>query len=679
MDKSEKTILLVFLLVITVACCLVVLCVGVGLAVFSGENFSFLEEIDKPPVVFATPTGSPTIVPATPTENSGFSSPDELERAFATLNILENTVAPSADLIYLAERYEGKKGIPVQLTSAPIPYKLGDRLEFTKMNTDTNIASQVTAVLRFASDSIYFWVEDGVSFDQKELLKMMETFEKKIYPTNQEFFGAEWIPGVDNDPHLYILYASDLGSSLAGYNSSSDTVLRLAHDSSNAHEMFYLNSDALPLSDPYTLSVMAHEFQHLIHGYHDPNEEIWMNEGFSELATLLNGFSAGGFDYVFAYDTDVQLNDWSTDSNENVSHYGSSFLFVTYLLDRFGEDMTKEIVANKLSGFTSIEDVFQQNNLLDPVSGRAITADDFFMDWVIANVINDANFADGRYVYNIYPEAPSASIGEVITNCRNSQFDRTVKQYGSDYFKLACDDGDDILFSFSGAATVPVLPVEDHANRFMWSNRSDASVTKLSREFDFTNLSAPVTLQYDTWYDIETDYDYLYLLATIDGENWRLIPSPACSSSDVSGNNYGCGYNGSSAGWISQEIDLSQFAGKKVTLSFEYVTDEAVTGEGFLIDNIKINAIDYNANFEADDGGWLAEGFARIDNAIPQTFLVSIIDPSGSQPLQKHIINAGEKLELELKALQSDLQYIIAISGSSRFTRQAAPYQIILR
>jgi len=59
--------------------------------------------------------------------------------------------------------------------------------------------------------------------------------------------------------------------------------------------------------------------------------------------------------------------------------------------------------------------------------------------------------------------------------------------------------------------------------------------------------------------------------------------------------------------------------------------------------------------------------------------LVSIIDPSGSQPLQKHIINAGEKLELELKALQSDLQYIIAISGSSRFTRQAAPYQIILR
>ncbi len=183
----------------------------------------------------------------------------------------------------------------------------------------------------------------------------------------------------------------------------------LAHDNSNAHEMFYLNSDNLYLSDSYTLSVMAHEFQHLIHGYHDPNEELWVNEGFSELATLLNGYSAGGFDYVFSYDTDVQLNDSSIDSNENGAHYGASFLYVTYLLDRFGEEITKQIVADQRDGFTSIEHVFEQNRLSDPKTGKIITADDFFADWAIANVMNDADFDDGRYYYNIYPSAPEAS------------------------------------------------------------------------------------------------------------------------------------------------------------------------------------------------------------------------------------------------------------------------------
>ena len=678
MDKSEKTILLVFLLVLVFACCLLVLCVGLGMAALGLSKFPFLEQIDTQ-VPYESVTATPGVTMKTPTAPGSTSTHGDLEKAFDTLKVLQDTFAPSADLIYLAERYEGKKGIPLQLTTPPTQYKLGDRLQFNKMNTDTNQSSQTTAVLQYASDRIYFWIEEGVTVNRDELNAMLDVFENRIYPTNQEFFGAEWIPGVDNDPHLYVLYAGNLGSSLAGYNSSSDTVLSLAHDSSNAHEMFYLNSDALPLSDPYTLSVMAHEFQHLIHGYHDPNEEIWMNEGFSELATLLNGYSAGGFDYVFSYDTDVQLNDWSTDADENTAHYGASFLYAAYLLERFGEEITKEIVASQLDGFTSIEHVFQQNNLADPITGKLITADDFFADWTITNALNDKRFDDGRYVYGIYAEAPLARITETITFCDGAQLDRTVKQYGTDYIELDCEGSNDIQFSFSGANTVPVLPVSTGTNRFMWSNRADSSVTRLSREFDFTSVSSPITLRYDTWYDLEKDYDFLYLLASVDGENWRLVSPPACTSQNISGNNYGCGYNGSSGGWISQEIDLSQYAGKTVTLSFEYVTDEAVTGEGFIIDDIQVDALGYLADFEEDESGWLAEGFAWIDNAVPQTFLVSIIDSSAKQPVQKYALGADETLSLSLASLPPGESYIIAVSGSSRFTRQAATYQIIIR
>ena len=133
------------------------------------------------------------------------------------------------------------------------------------------------------------------------------------------------------------------------------------------------------LTDPYTLSVMAHEFQHLIHGYHDANEELWLNEGFSELATLLNGYDAGGFDYVFSYDPDIQLNNWPSDPNVSDAHYGASFLFVTYMLDRFGEEFTRAVVADKDNGLVSIDKVLKEKQVKDPVTGETITADKLFL------------------------------------------------------------------------------------------------------------------------------------------------------------------------------------------------------------------------------------------------------------------------------------------------------------
>ena len=192
--------------------------------------------------------------------------------------------------------------------------------------------------------------------------------------------------------------------------------------------------------------------------------------------------------------------------------------------------------------------------------------------------------------------------------------DRKVKQYGTDYIEIDCS-GEEVQFHFLGASSV--LPVSTGTNRFMWSNRSDSSVTKLSREFDFTGITGPISLSYKAWYDLEEDYDYLYLLASADGENWQIVSTPSCTSQNLTGNNFGCGYNYSSGGWITEVVDLSSYAGKTLKLSFEYVTDEAVTAEGFLIDDIRIDAAGYSADFEENDGGWLAEGFVRIDNMIP--------------------------------------------------------------
>ena len=313
-----------------------------------------------------------------------------------------------------------------------------------------------------------------------------------------------------------------------------------------------------------------------------------------------------------------------------------------YLLDRFGEDFTKALVADKLGGFTSIDHVLASFDNKDDASQELLTADDVFVDWTITNFLNDESFADGRYAYRIYQDAPNASATETLTECKNIQLERKVHQYGTDYIRLACGQ-EGIDLHFSGSPTVDVLPVSTGEGYFMWSNRSDASVTSLSREFDFTNVTGPITFEFNAWYDLETDYYFLYLIESEANRPDLIVNPPSCTFSDTIGNSFGCGYNGSSYGWITEKVDLTDYAGKKITLSFEYVTDEAVTAEGFILDNVRIPEIGYETDFEVDNGGWEGEGFVRINNTLPQTFLVSIIDTYNSKEVQKYSLASGEE------------------------------------
>ena len=127
-------------------------------------------------------------------------------------------------------------------------------------------------------------------------------------------------------------------------------------------------------------------------------------------------------------------------------------------------------------------------------------------------------------------------------------------------------------------------------------------------------------MTYQTWYDLELDYDYVFVSASIDGISWQILNSTSCTMNNPSGNSYGCGLTGASDGWQLEQVDLTPFAGKLVSLRFDYITDAAVNGNGFALDDIRIDAINYFTDFEADDGGWLGEGFVRIQNVLPQSF-----------------------------------------------------------
>jgi hypothetical protein len=412
----------------------------------------------------------------------------------------------------------------------------------------------------------------------------------------------------------------------------------------------------------------------MIHWKQDRNETSWLNEGFAEVAVLLNGYYVGGADTEYTSDPDIQLTDWGPDTATNGPYYGASFLFLTYFLDRFGEEATKSLVTDPQNGMESVDNILKSINATDKLNGQPILADDVFMDWAITNYLLDGSVNDGRFVYHNYPEASQAYDTETIYNCPDT-FTSTVKQYGVDYIRFNCNGK--YTLRFEGATQTGLLPVDAYSGKkAFWSNKGDESNMTLTQEFDFSNASGQLTLKYRTWYDLETDYDYTFLESSSDGgQTWQILETPSGTDTNPSGNSYGWGYNDISDGWIEESVDLSEFKGQKVQIRFDYVTDAAVNGEGFMLDDISIPEINYSTDFESDDGGWLAEGFVRVENILPQTFRLALIDQSGTSTVETITVAPDQTAEINVDLTDATL----VVSGTTPFTREDGHYSITVK
>lgn len=658
----------------------------IGLIFSCGGIFYLFNETQKKiansTVNAITPTQLPVILTSFPeititliqTETQGLDMSPNLIEANITLKTLEDSVVPENNLRELAFRLEGKENIPEVGISPPQVFNIGDSQSFWITNTDTNISTQISMVLKYFTPHSYFWIEEGIQYNEKDLENLAETFESSIYPTNQQFFGNEWTPGIDNDLHLYIIYARGLGNQVAGYFATRDEESPLIHEYSNMHETIMINADTTALNDEYIYGVLAHELQHMIHWYGDRNETTWLNEGFAELAKLLNGYDIGGFDILFLSNPDHQLNDWPNDPNATSLNYGSAFLFVTYFLERVGSDTTQALIMDQNNGLDSIDKVLASLNKTDPVTGKSIDADNIFADWVVANYLNDDSVYDGRYVYTRDPLFFSVRDTDFIEECPKDWQSRQVSQYGADYIKIVCDGA--FTLNFEGVSEVGVISENAHSGNYaFWSNKGDESNMTLTHEFDITQATGEIYLNYWLWYDLEDNYDYLYLEASEDGKHWQILKTASGTDKDTSGNSYGWGYNGKSSGWIKENVNISSYAGKKIYLRFEYVTDAAVNGEGMLIDDIEIPKIGYFSDFEDANGGWESAGFVRIQNRLPQTYIMSLIKKGTEIIVEQQILDSDQHLSIPVDFNADVNEIILTISGSTRFTRQPAIYR----
>ncbi len=665
---NRSIIPIVVAVVLCLCCCLNLLLVGVGvLLVPRLDEFLTAPTPTPAPIVRSTLTPTPVSVVVTPTLTPTPSSPAYR----STTELLAETSIPQRDPIALATRLKGvDQPIPVVVNDTPPSYALGDTEVFWVSDVDARVNYTTTATLSYLTPHLYLWVEKGSDFDQQALKRSAERFESRIYPTNRQFFGSEWTPGVDNDPHIHILQTSGLGSSVYGYYLDTDEYSKLVNPYSNEREMFYINSDRLQPGTATYESVLAHEFQHMIHWAVDRDEDTWVNEGFSVLASHLNGYDVGGAYYTFSRSPDTQLTSWPGSPGQATANYGASYLFAVYFLERFGDQAVRQVVSQQANGTAGFEAILAEQGL---------TFDDVFADWLIANYLDDAELADGRYGYRDLAVGP-ADLDQIHADYP-VQLSATVHQHGADYIELQGQG--DLTLTFTGSTQVKLVPTEPHSGKHLWwSNRGDNSNMTLTGAFDLTGLSQ-ATLKAWLWYDIEEDWDYAYVEASTDGgQTWDILEGQHTTDSNPHGNSFGQAYTGKSRtsandapDWVEEQMDLNPYVGQEILLRFEYITDGAVNRVGFCVDDIAIPELGYFYDAEAD-GGWIAEGFIRTDNVLPQRFLVQLVVFGPEVGVQRMELDEAQTCQLVVEGLGERVERaVLVVSALTPVTTELASYQ----
>ena len=129
---------------------------------------------------------------------------------------------------------------------------------------------------------------------------------------------------------------------------------------------------------------------------------------------------------------------------------------------------------------------------------------------------------------------------------------------------------------------------------------------------------------------------------------------------------------------MREEVDLTPYAGGEVLVRFAYLTDEAVTGAGFVLDDVTIPEIGYTDEAE-NDGGWQAAGFVRSDNSVPQRYLALLISMGDEITVERLQVGEDQMADWTVPLGSENLhEAVLVLSGLAPLTTRPALYQLTI-
>jgi len=327
-------------------------------------------------------------------------------------------------------------------------YQVGDTRSFWSWDLSQMppLDVQVPSTCRAVGAHTYVFVADdqwGVHVEQADVdavLAALETAtpqgsihpDQGIVPNEIEVFGP--VPdALDGDPRVIILLMelqSYGGQQFDGYfnalNEYTDEEA-MAEEGyhSNEAEMITVNSAIRPVTSDMTLSILAHELQHLIHWGADVDEVSWVNESMSEAAMTVNGYFT---DQAWLQD---YLNDPSASLYEVAYvHYGACLLFGSYLFERFGAGFLHSVVADPANGEAGFTASLAAVN--EPIS-----MEDLLLDWATATVGDSLGADDARWTHSMLQVGAPTAAGQIDAYPSQAPLSGSLGNTGTAYLRLA--------------------------------------------------------------------------------------------------------------------------------------------------------------------------------------------------------------------------------------------------
>ncbi|MBU0494007.1 MAG: immune inhibitor A [Chloroflexi bacterium] len=575
-----------------------------------------------------------------------------------TLQALAALDPPSKDLYDLAVRLgEVSPGTARTLGQAP-QYAVGDTETLYASRGNDNVALECELV--YVTPGVYAWVEKGQPYKQSTIKTVTDLFYETIAPLDRSFFGSEWTPGVDNDPRIHILNFNATQPGLAGYFQPNNEFPRTVVQDSNQREMVFMNAlgpNTIPPESDFYRSTLAHEFQHMIHWATDPNEDLWINEGCSKMAEYLNGFDAGAVEVSFSRRPDTQLNAWEYGEN-SIPHYGNAYLFMTYFLGRFGRDLTQAVAQSETSGIAGFDQALRSQGL---------AFDDVFDDWAVALYINDPALG-ARYAFPDGVDAVRPRLSQMVNSLPADEL-TDVHQYAADYIKLNPGLGT-VQVDFTGSTVVPIGPGAAYNGQYVWwFGWGDWCDATLTREFDLRSVSR-ATLEATVWYDTQqggVDKMIIMLMVSTDGgQTWTEVDST-----------WGRSGGGDQPSWEPVSFDLSKWAGQKVQVRFEALTNLGIAVGGLALDEISISEIGYRYDPDDGDDGWKPEGFARVVPLLPQRYTVQVIEFDGERAtaVRRMVLDSANHGVITIDNLAGSRSAVLVVTAHTPYAGRWASYE----
>lgn len=505
--------------------------------------------------------------------------------------------------------------------------------------------------------------EDRISTAQ--LAYLMNEFDNTIYPTMTSTFGFPDERPV-GETKIYILimnirdpsyYDATVTWYVGGYFSYGEDVIA---DKNMIHIDSYdwANRIGPGVDRPYGYEItFAHEFEHLIHQDIDADEESWVDEGCADIAGYFCGYghSRGHIAYYLIYHPWTALTFWGG----ALEDYGASYLFILYLYDHFGgEDFVVDLVLNPLNSIEGVEDTLAD-------WGYTIGFDEVFYNWAIANYIDDTSIGDGEYGY-FSLDIPSIdtwgySIEYALQNMwHGTEFWRgfgyyahwwpgLVKPYTANYWRWGfVPAGFEANFLYMGD---PTSGMPAYSGSYHWYGGMGHWVWRQLYQ-TFPVPMGGATLNFYTYYEIETDWDYFYVeVHDIDADTWTTLSgkhttttlpnpqdNPNCDDPrepeaySLAGEwNALTGFSSDfeDPAYYQEEMDLTPFADHDIELYFVYWTDGAYNELGVYIDDISIPEIGFFDDAEAGEDGWTNIDWTLGTGLYPNEWQGAVIDITG--------------------------------------------------